>query len=41
MTTTTTERTRRVDRSLWTCPNCTQQTRAPRKRCRECGTSRY
>ena len=26
---------------LWTCPNCTGQTREPRKRCADCGTSRY
>jgi hypothetical protein len=41
MTASTAERTRRVDRSLWTCPNCHHETRAPRKRCRDCGTSRY
>ncbi len=25
----------------WTCPNCHEETRAPRKRCTECGTSRF
>jgi hypothetical protein len=33
--------TRRSQWRLWTCPNCTGQTREPRKRCAECGTSRY
>jgi hypothetical protein len=27
--------------SVWTCPNCRHVTAEPRKRCRECGTSRY
>lgn len=30
-----------VEQATWTCPNCTQETRAPRKRCRDCGTSRF
>ncbi|WP_157936981.1 hypothetical protein [Geodermatophilus chilensis] len=30
-----------VDRSAWTCPNCQAETLPPRKRCAECGTSRY
>ena len=25
----------------WECPNCRAETRAPRKRCRDCGTSRF
>ncbi|MCV2488332.1 hypothetical protein OF117_03070 [Geodermatophilus sp. YIM 151500] len=25
----------------WSCPNCRGETRAPRKRCADCGTSRY
>jgi predicted RNA-binding Zn-ribbon protein involved in translation (DUF1610 family) len=41
MTSSTAERTRRVDRSVWTCPNCRQQTGDRRKRCRDCGTSRH
>jgi uncharacterized OB-fold protein len=31
----------RIDRSAWTCPNCQRETLPPRKRCAECGTSRY
>ncbi len=27
--------------SVWTCPNCRHVTNEPRKRCRDCGTSRY
>ncbi|SDX54959.1 hypothetical protein SAMN05660209_00669 [Geodermatophilus africanus] len=36
-------RTRRplIDRSAWTCPNCQRETLPPRKRCADCGTSRY
>jgi hypothetical protein len=30
-----------VERASWTCPNCHTETRAPRKRCTECRTSRY
>ena len=30
-----------TERSIWTCDNCSAETRAPRKRCRDCGTSRY
>jgi hypothetical protein len=26
---------------VWTCPNCRHVTNEPRKRCRDCGTSRY
>ena len=29
------------DRSAWTCPNCSRETLPPRKRCADCGTSRY
>ena len=31
----------RIDRSAWTCPNCQRETLPPRKRCADCGTSRY
>jgi uncharacterized OB-fold protein len=31
----------RTDWSVWTCPNCRHVTHEPRKRCRDCGTSRY
>lgn len=31
----------RPDRSAWTCPNCHRETLPPRKRCSDCGTSRY
>ncbi|WP_158550734.1 hypothetical protein [Geodermatophilus sp. TF02-6] len=31
----------RPDRSAWTCPNCECVTHPPRKRCADCGTSRY
>ncbi len=27
--------------SAWTCPNCQRRTLPPRKRCADCGTSRY
>ena len=30
-----------TDWSVWTCPNCRHVTNEPRKRCRDCGTSRY
>jgi ribosomal protein S27AE len=30
-----------MERKTWTCPNCSGQTRATRKRCSECGTSRH
>jgi hypothetical protein len=39
MTTTTEARTR--ERTTWICENCHSQTSAVRKRCTECGTSRY
>ena len=29
------------DRDPWTCDNCQASTRALRKRCTDCGTSRY
>lgn len=29
------------ERTTWICDNCRAQTVALRKRCRECGTSRY
>jgi hypothetical protein len=28
-------------RTTWVCDNCTSETAAVRKRCRDCGTSRY
>ena len=31
----------RTEWSVWTCPNCRHVTNEPRKRCRDCGTSRY
>ena len=31
----------RQDRTAWVCPNCEHLTHPPRKRCAECGTSRY
>ncbi|MGY1690430.1 hypothetical protein [Geodermatophilus sp. SYSU D01105] len=31
----------RPERSAWTCPNCQRETQPPRKRCSDCGTSRY
>jgi uncharacterized OB-fold protein len=31
----------RIDRTAWTCPNCRRETQPPRKRCADCGTSRY
>lgn len=39
MSTTTTERP--VEQSVWVCDNCHGVTATVRKRCRECGTSRY
>jgi hypothetical protein len=39
MSTTTTERP--TERTVWVCENCETRTCAPRKRCAECGTSRY
>jgi hypothetical protein len=29
------------ERATWACDNCSGQTAAPRKRCSDCGTSRY
>ncbi len=37
--TTITERT--TDRLTWTCPNCRCQTTTAKKRCTDCGTSRW
>ncbi|SHN68964.1 hypothetical protein SAMN05660350_01616 [Geodermatophilus obscurus] len=31
----------RPDRGAWTCANCQRETLPPRKRCADCGTSRY
>ncbi|SFL36479.1 hypothetical protein [Geodermatophilus ruber] len=36
-----TARRPRPERTVWTCPNCQRETRPPRKRCADCGTSRY
>ena len=33
------ERTR--ERTIWVCDNCHAETASVRKRCTECGTSRY
>ncbi|HYO35173.1 MAG TPA: hypothetical protein VER97_03795 [Geodermatophilus sp.] len=47
MGTTVTERTgqgtvgRPTERASWACPNCHGETSTTRKRCRDCGTSRY
>jgi hypothetical protein len=45
MTTTTTERPVPAagvrQSSTWVCENCRAETSAVRKRCGECGTSRY
>ena len=40
MSTTTTERSAR-ERAPWVCDNCHGRTAGPRKRCADCGTSRY
>ncbi|MCW2683285.1 MAG: hypothetical protein JWP33_1198 [Blastococcus sp.] len=40
MTTSTKERTGR-ERTAWVCDNCHAPTAAVRKRCSDCGTSRY
>ena len=40
MSTSTEERTT-SERRTWVCDNCTARTTALRKRCGECGTSRY
>jgi len=29
------------ERTTWVCDNCRQEVAADRKRCRDCGTSRY
>jgi RNA polymerase subunit RPABC4/transcription elongation factor Spt4 len=29
------------ERTTWVCDNCTGTTSTERKRCRDCGTSRY
>jgi hypothetical protein len=40
MTTSTKERPAR-ERATWVCDNCRSRTPGLRKRCAECGTSRY
>ena len=40
MSTVTKERST-TERTTWVCENCTAETAAVRKRCTECGTSRY
>ncbi|WP_255347371.1 hypothetical protein [Blastococcus sp. URHD0036] len=30
-----------VEQATWTCPNCSGESRAHRKRCADCGTSRH
>jgi anaerobic ribonucleoside-triphosphate reductase len=32
---------RTTERTIWVCDNCRAETAALRKRCSECGTSRY
>jgi hypothetical protein len=39
MSTATKERTE--ERTTWVCDNCQAETAAVRKRCTDCGTSRY
>jgi hypothetical protein len=39
MTTTTSTMTR--ERTTWVCDNCHKETVTARKRCSDCGTSRY
>jgi hypothetical protein len=39
MSTAIKERTR--ERTIWVCDNCHAETASVRKRCTECGTSRY
>jgi DnaJ-class molecular chaperone len=40
--TSTIERPKRtVEQATWTCPNCSGESRAHRKRCSDCGTSRH
>ena len=29
------------DRAVWTCDNCRAESKMHRKRCADCGTSRY
>ncbi|MGY1696850.1 hypothetical protein SAMN04488107_2581 [Geodermatophilus saharensis] len=43
MSTTVTGRTTRrtAERATWTCPNCSGETTTVKKRCRDCGTSRW
>jgi hypothetical protein len=43
MSTSTIERptTEQVPTSTWTCPNCRTESATARKRCTDCGTSRY
>lgn len=40
MSTSTEERTI-IERGTWVCENCRTRTAAVRKRCGDCGTSRY
>jgi hypothetical protein len=37
----TVERTTAPAEATWTCPNCAGESRAHRKRCSDCGTSRH
>jgi DnaJ-class molecular chaperone len=43
MGTTVTERRteRTTERATWSCPNCQGETSTAKKRCRDCGTSRF
>ena len=37
----TTIKERTKERTIWVCDNCHAETASVRKRCTECGTSRY
>ena len=41
MSTAIKERTATKERTIWVCDNCHAETASVRKRCTECGTSRY
>ena len=41
MSTTVEERRTTRERTTWVCDNCHAHTASVRKRCTECGTSRY
>ena len=41
MSTTTTEPATSTEQATWVCDNCHGRAVTARKRCRDCGTSRY